>query len=343
MRTSMIFQSKSWFIKIIFGIFKLTVISLYFIHSLEVIIYSGLQYKYVCLELFEGINSITKFNLLSLNYVMNILYFLMTSFLIVEYNRRGQGFIHKKVFFIIITISICHVFFEYHWFCTHPSLNSFFSTILVILVSRSIASYFSNNRIFKHIYRHGNEENQVLAPIEIKDVANVVHFFMDPEDPENLKNLKTLKKYRVGSTEGHVYICKEKEKEKTLKGVEHSITFKVLTALIISLSVLTLGPIRLISSMIFILIKLFKSLFGDRTLRKLLLESELSQILSNEYFYFMILNKNVYFCKLEKIVEEDFEMKCDRIEFLWLAIKKNFIEYFTIFENKIILEKIRQT
>jgi len=56
----------------------------------------------------------------------------------------------------------------------------------------------------------------------------------------------------------------------------------------------------------------------------------------------LIHNEKVYFCKLEKIVKKDFEKTCSIIEFLWYAIKKNFIGY-AIIENKIILEKIKQT
>ncbi|CAJ0625862.1 9332_t:CDS:2 [Entrophospora sp. SA101] len=157
-------------------------------------------------------------NLLFLNYFMNFCYFLATLCLVVTYHfpdlekyitsksRRYSGFVRKKVFFFTIILCILHAFFEYYWFCTDPFFNANFNTILVIVLTRSIASFFSNSGVIECTYKHGEDE-KVFAEIKVRNINEVVHFYKMDETQDKWIRC------RFGSAGGYFYICEEKEDE----------------------------------------------------------------------------------------------------------------------------------
>src|SRR5437764_4450045 len=187
-------------------------------------------------------------NMLFLNYFTNALYFIMVFVLVLTYyipnlerylpfmknrEREYRGFVRKKVFFFTVTLCICHIYFEYYWFCTPAFFSTLFNTIIVTILARSITSYFSTDGIIKCTHKHATED-KVYAQIEVKDIKDVSYFYMrDKRDNINDDNDDDrLKKYKVNySTEGYIYICEEeknqnKDAEKEKKRLLSSSTTK---------------------------------------------------------------------------------------------------------------------
>ncbi|CAJ0845462.1 1108_t:CDS:2 [Entrophospora sp. SA101] len=253
------------------------IIWIYFIHSLEVVIYTALQFAYVfkVLLTIQGSGSIglaavlRAFNLLTINYLMKFAYFISTTTLITSYyfpnlevrfikfvkgiftkepvklseneKRFYQGFIRKKTFFLATTLSLGQIFFEYYWFCTPPVISTVFNTILTTVLTRAVASFFSNRGIVKYIYKKKkyiskdeakeaidgdiqdiNEEDiedkkKVYAQVSIMDIHNVKSFNInkDKYDGSSIINPKKLEKYLVDSTGSYIYVYKKATKEKS--------------------------------------------------------------------------------------------------------------------------------
>ncbi|CAJ0846541.1 2544_t:CDS:2 [Entrophospora sp. SA101] len=75
-----------------------------------------------------------------------------------------------------------------------------FNTIFVIILTRSIASFFSDNGVIECIYKHGEYE-KVFAEIKVKNINEVVYFY------------KNDIKYRISSAKEYFYICEEDDDE----------------------------------------------------------------------------------------------------------------------------------
>ena len=115
--------------------------------------------------------------------------------------REYRGFVRKKVFFFTVTLCVCHIYFEYYWFCTPAFFSTLFNTIIVTILARSITSYFSTDGIIKCTHKHATED-KVYAQIEAK---NIKDFYMGNEEHS--------KRYRNNFTENYIYICEKEEKE----------------------------------------------------------------------------------------------------------------------------------
>nr|CAG8603813.1 14008_t:CDS:2 [Entrophospora candida] len=99
-------------------------------------------------------------NLLFLNYFMNFCYLLATFCLVVTYHFPN---LEKYVF--------CITGKKRHY-------NGFvlFNTTLTIVLTRSIASFFSDNGVIECTYKHGGDE-KVYAEIKVKNINQIVHFY----------------------------------------------------------------------------------------------------------------------------------------------------------------------
>ncbi|CAJ0768324.1 18378_t:CDS:2 [Entrophospora sp. SA101] len=78
-----------------------------------------------------------------------------------------------------------------------------FNTILTIVLTRSIASFFSDGGVIECTYKHGGDE-KVYAEIKVKNINEVVYFYYQKD-----KELDKWTRCRFGSTSGHFYICEE--------------------------------------------------------------------------------------------------------------------------------------
>ena len=157
----------------------------------------------------------TAMNMLFLNYLMNACYLVTAFVLVLTYyipnlekyvpfvenkKREYRGFIRKKVFFFTVTLCVCHIYFEYYWFCTPAFFSTLFNTIIVTILVRSITSYFSTDGVIRYTHKHAFEEgNKVYAQIEVKDIKDVVYFYMINER-DNINKLEKPKRYRVNES-----------------------------------------------------------------------------------------------------------------------------------------------
>src|SRR6266511_6441403 len=74
--------------------------------------------------------------------------------------RKYQGcFIRKKVFFFTVTLCVCHIYFEYYWFCTPVFFGTLFNTVIVTILARSVTSYFSTDGIIRYTHKHAPEDD----------------------------------------------------------------------------------------------------------------------------------------------------------------------------------------
>ncbi|CAH1762112.1 14454_t:CDS:2 [Entrophospora sp. SA101] len=196
-----------------FSHLKAYVIWVFFLHSIEIIAYSIFSYRHIFSAIFKrfeqvnadkGLNFVVytkQINLLFLNYFMNFCYFLAALCLVVTYhipkwekyllcitskNRRYRGFVRKKVFFFTVTLCILHVFFEYYWFCTDPFFSTVFNTLLVTVLTRSIASFFTDNGVIECTYKHGDDE-KVFSEIKAGNINEVVYFYKNDKMDKNDK------------------------------------------------------------------------------------------------------------------------------------------------------------
>ncbi|CAG8486791.1 13550_t:CDS:2 [Dentiscutata erythropus] len=112
-------------------------------------------------------------NLEMLNISMDLLYFIfsfisiITNFGILKWEKlqknsflsKPKNFIHKKIFFFTIFFSITECFFEYAFYCTPKNVDTIFFFILTTVLTRSIASFFSNDKELKvkNIMIYGNK------------------------------------------------------------------------------------------------------------------------------------------------------------------------------------------
>ncbi|CAG8439461.1 10321_t:CDS:1 [Cetraspora pellucida] len=98
-------------------------------------------------------------NLTFASYLTDIIYIYLASYSFIKfmiYRRK----IHKKTFFFVILLSIVQCFFEYDLYCTPRSFDTFFFFIITTVLTRSIASFFSNDHDLraKDISKHGKEK-----------------------------------------------------------------------------------------------------------------------------------------------------------------------------------------
>nr|CAG8513883.1 12456_t:CDS:2 [Entrophospora candida] len=211
-----------------FGHVKTAIIWIYFVHSLEVIVYSALQYKYVFSVLLNihlqqqansGVDVTEKrssANLLTLNYFLKLLYFISSTVLVSTYHfpnlekyvmfwrdietRSYRSFIRKRTFFLTVILSLLQIFFEYYWFCTPSIISTVFNTILTTVLTRAIASFFSSQGIVKYIYK------------KTSDIFNIRRFSINKSgsgksvlDP----NPDSLEKYKISKVRGNYYVTKK--------------------------------------------------------------------------------------------------------------------------------------
>ncbi|GES98280.1 hypothetical protein RCL_jg24663.t1 [Rhizophagus clarus] len=199
--------------------FKTFLIWIFLVHSLEVIVFSILQYKYIFSKLLiYSTNKIaTSFNLLLLNYISNLLYFFTATFLVITYHfpnlghgREYQGFVHKKIFFFTIALCIFHLFFEYYWLCTAPILSTLFNYVIIIILTRSIATFFSKN-VFICIHKH-NDKGKLYAQIKPEVIGKVRTFYTHKSPPTGESRHNSNKEYikyrvhKVNKVEEHIYV-----------------------------------------------------------------------------------------------------------------------------------------
>ena len=199
---------------------KTFIIWIFLIHSLEVITYSILEYIFIfskmlnLMEKFQlesglhSTKSASMFNLLTINYLSNLLYFFAATSLVISYHfpnlqrkiffftrietNHYQGFVRKKTFFFTITLCIFHIFYEYYWFCTPPIIGTIFNTVIVTILARSITSYFSESAI-KCVHKH-NKEDEIYAQLKPENIGKVKNFYIG----DSL--------YKVHHFKGQVYV-----------------------------------------------------------------------------------------------------------------------------------------
>src|SRR6266498_2416417 len=173
--------------KCFFHWLKTFIIWIYFFNSLEIILYSVseqiLFFPYIVRESIDKKNLVLNMtDLVFLNYLMNLLYFLSSFSLVLSYHfpillkylcmsshkRRYQGFIRKKIFFFTISLSIAQLFFEYYFICTPPFVSTVFNTVITTVLTRSIASFFSKDGVIKFIHKY-KEDNSICKEFNQKD------------------------------------------------------------------------------------------------------------------------------------------------------------------------------
>ncbi|CAJ0823155.1 12973_t:CDS:2 [Entrophospora sp. SA101] len=123
-------------------------------------------------------------NLLFLNYLINFCYFLATFCLVATYH-----------------------FPNLERFITSKSRRSggfvLFNTILTIVLTRSIASFFSDGGVIECTYKHGGDE-KVYAEIKVKNINELNYEYDEKEQLKKLKDKKfkkfflKVKKYLFG-------------------------------------------------------------------------------------------------------------------------------------------------
>src|SRR6266542_7122864 len=221
--------------KCFFHWLKTFIIWIYFFNSLEIILYSVseqiLFFPYIVRESIDKKNLVLNMtDLVFLNYLMNLLYFLSSFSLVLSYHfpnllkylfsskqkrhqtkRPYQGFIRKKIFFFTISLSIAQLFFEYYFICTPPFVSTVFNTVLTTVLTRSIASFFSDGGVVKYIHKHKKQPNEndvdeerIFAKISPKDIGKVKNIYIERDEK--------LEKYRVDSVKGYFYVYKKGKK-----------------------------------------------------------------------------------------------------------------------------------
>ncbi|CAJ0823385.1 22166_t:CDS:2 [Entrophospora sp. SA101] len=167
-----------------------------------------------------------------------------------------------------------------------------FNTIFVIILTRSIASFFSDNGVIECIYKHGEYE-KVFAEIKVKNINEVVYFY------------KNDIKYRISSAKEYFYICEEDDDEgknvdKKKNGVEEK------NYVLIFLSVFFY--------FFFVIYELFKKLFeiiSDNRVHFYQLEYKYDEEKQIEELKDKIFKK--YFLKVKKYLFGQRVFECDPI------------------------------
>ncbi|RIB24812.1 hypothetical protein C2G38_2241801 [Gigaspora rosea] len=89
------------------------------------------------------------FDLEGLSFLTDIAYLVLSSTLLIPYiipQKNRFRFVLKRVFFLVIFISVVECFFEYALYCTPRNVDIIFFFILTTVLTRSISSFFPNDR-----------------------------------------------------------------------------------------------------------------------------------------------------------------------------------------------------
>ncbi|CAH1766293.1 14253_t:CDS:2 [Entrophospora sp. SA101] len=153
----------------------------YFLHSVEVIVYSFLTYKYIFSTYFKQFDQLNsdngskvvvfarQINLLFLNYFINFCYLFATVCLVATYHFPNL---------------------EKYIFCITGKKRRYSGFVLI-----------------ECTYKHGGDE-KVYAEIKIKNIHEVVYFYYQKN-----KSLDEWTRCRFGSAGEYFYICEEKDKD----------------------------------------------------------------------------------------------------------------------------------
>ncbi|CAG8761259.1 3597_t:CDS:2, partial [Gigaspora margarita] len=156
------------------------------------------------------------FDLEGLSFFTDIAYLVLSSILLISYiipQKDRQRFVLKRIFFLVIFISIVECFFEYALYCTPRNVDTIFFFILTTVLTRSISSFFSNNREVKvkDIKKYGKlAKNTSLDMYKIvflhindyKKVSNVLdhqrlYLEIEKNNEEALKYARKVKAFYV--------------------------------------------------------------------------------------------------------------------------------------------------
>ncbi|CAG8443924.1 26501_t:CDS:2 [Dentiscutata erythropus] len=135
---------------------------------------------------FDFLSSLTDFFYFFSSFWLLISYYQHKPFCLTIKNPLGEPqpkhFIRKRLFFFVIFISIIECFFEYNGNCTPKVTNSIFFFILTTVITRSIASFFSNDKNFrveliaKYGDRFKNPKLYNFVFLRIRDTTQVIDF-----------------------------------------------------------------------------------------------------------------------------------------------------------------------
>ncbi|CAH1767719.1 4256_t:CDS:2, partial [Entrophospora sp. SA101] len=102
---------------------------------------------------------------------------------------------------------------------TGPIISTIFNSLLVTILTRSIASFFSSQGIVKvedidkHYYK--NYRHAVFAKMNAENIQHFNHFYKsDFYDKDDTLEGRELKRYKVDSVDGYVYVTEEPDSEK---------------------------------------------------------------------------------------------------------------------------------
>ncbi|KAF0554675.1 hypothetical protein F8M41_019018 [Gigaspora margarita] len=131
-----------------YSYFKTFIILVCFVNSVLIFVFDLLrtigevnkQYSWVVFDL-EGLSFLT-----------DLAYLVLSSTLLIPYiipQKKRYRFVLKRIFFLVIFVSLVECFFEYALYCTPRNVDTIFFFILTTVLTRSISSFFSNDREVK--------------------------------------------------------------------------------------------------------------------------------------------------------------------------------------------------
>ncbi|CAJ0625863.1 9333_t:CDS:2 [Entrophospora sp. SA101] len=155
-----------------FGGFKDMFIWGYFLHSVEVIVYSFLTYKYIFSTYFKQFDQLNSDHGSKLRHIIFLIW--------------------KDLSLVKVDVLVA--------LCVKGTV---FNTILTIVLTRSIASFFSDGGVIECTYKHGGDE-KVYAEIKVKNINELNYEYDEKEQLKKLKDKKfkkfflKVKKYLFG-------------------------------------------------------------------------------------------------------------------------------------------------
>ncbi|CAG8812477.1 29575_t:CDS:2 [Gigaspora margarita] len=105
-------------------------------------------------------------NLQSLNLFLDAVNLALIIYLIYYYHILKSGGIPRRIFFITLFVLQIKLFFSYAYLCTLPIVDSFFDFILGIILSRTIASFFSKDDFEDFLMEVQDKNSKVIESFE---------------------------------------------------------------------------------------------------------------------------------------------------------------------------------
>ncbi|RIB26435.1 hypothetical protein C2G38_2030224 [Gigaspora rosea] len=105
-------------------------------------------------------------NLESLNLLLDAVNLALVIYLIFYYHILKSGGIPRRIFFITLFVLQIQLFFSYAYLCTLPIVDSFFDFILGIILSRTIASFFSKDNFEDFLMEVQDKNSKVIESFE---------------------------------------------------------------------------------------------------------------------------------------------------------------------------------